>query len=540
MANRQGRGKSTAAAARRSRQNNHSHSLNNKKKNVNVTEEEYDDEEDEFWDELFMWLLKLLTVLSVALTTLLIYQSYMLGTVHYQGLSTTTTGATAGLISNGGPLSHNLIDPNHHHHHHHFGNDNDDWNIYLVEDRPSLTKSNHNDILAKKEADGSFTFSRPSVNTIPNDRHYPSPKMTNSFDSNSQNENHNHHNLHNLAGKTPPTLISTTNSADPLFDTTLNPLKTTVTTQVNNRYIDNDADLLRPNLNRKAGYSYKYYYYDEVEQTFSSLYTNVQENKSNHLYNDNNNNNGVSENSQYDLYNSQQHSMENNHHNHHPKQGPLPPKAQPSICRDNVNYGYSDYGSLKMAIDELNSRYESSMGQWFEYQAAMTEYELILFLHFSSNQPEGEIKVKKPPIPPLLPNELPMPDPIQICPGAVIQGRYNRASSFYQQTYQNPSTPSSSSPHPIPISGYNPMFTINAPHIWIQCENCSMESTSTHISFGQYARDVLIRGLSFSGATTGSLIFHSHGADVNFEDCSWTENTALGKTGAVADVNSTR
>jgi hypothetical protein len=94
---------------------------------------------------------------------------------------------------------------------------------------------------------------------------------------------------------------------------------------------------------------------------------------------------------------------------------------------------------------------------------------------------------------------------------------------------------------------------------------CAIDMAGTHLSFGPHARNVLIRGITFRGATTSSLTFHHHGADVRFEDCYWLYNSGgtvrhaapqgqqpggyddaygMGGTttttaGAVADLNST-
>ena len=94
---------------------------------------------------------------------------------------------------------------------------------------------------------------------------------------------------------------------------------------------------------------------------------------------------------------------------------------------------------------------------------------------------------------------------------------------------------------------------------------CTVDLPGTHFSFGPHAKNVLIRGITFRGATTSSLTFHHHGAEVSLEDCYWLYNsggvvntrngphanvnghdglmnTPPGSTttaGAVADLNST-
>merc|ERR1712154_114554 len=59
---------------------------------------------------------------------------------------------------------------------------------------------------------------------------------------------------------------------------------------------------------------------------------------------------------------------------------------------------------------------------------------------------------------------------------------------------------------------------INAEDIVIECDSCVIKVSGTHFSFGSQAKNVVLRGLTMMGATSSSLVFHSNGADANFED----------------------
>ena len=84
-----------------------------------------------------------------------------------------------------------------------------------------------------------------------------------------------------------------------------------------------------------------------------------------------------------------------------------------------------------------------------------------------------------------------------------------------------------------------PIF-INAENIVLECDGCTIEVGGSHFSFGPHAKNVLVRGITFRGAQTSSLTFYHDGCDAAFEDCYWYGNAGTGKSGAVADVNSTR
>lgn len=86
--------------------------------------------------------------------------------------------------------------------------------------------------------------------------------------------------------------------------------------------------------------------------------------------------------------------------------------------------------------------------------------------------------------------------------------------------------------------------TLQAPHVTVSCEGCIWKLKNRrgqyHLSFGSYARDVLLQGITFWGATASSLLLHQHGASVRVEDCLFLNNKAVGpQVGFVVDINST-
>jgi len=81
---------------------------------------------------------------------------------------------------------------------------------------------------------------------------------------------------------------------------------------------------------------------------------------------------------------------------------------------------------------------------------------------------------------------------------------------------------------------------INVPNLVLSCEGCMIDVGGSHLSFGPHAKDVVVRGITFRGAKSSSLVFYHSGADVAFEDCYWHDNAAVSnRLGGVADINST-
>lgn len=190
-------------------------------------------------------------------------------------------------------------------------------------------------------------------------------------------------------------------------------------------------------------------------------------------------------------------------------------KFHPAVCKDGQTYGYSDWFTLRSAVHELSNAYKYSVSRWGHYTAAMTEYEMIKFMHETNaeNNPEkGQELTIEPP--PQLPQHLIdlldyPPDPFAICPHATLRSQRH-----------------------LPIH-------IDAEDVVIECDSCVIEVSGTHFSFGSNAKNVIVRGLTLMGATASSLIFHRDGAEANFEDCYWVNNQGTGVHGAVADMNST-
>jgi hypothetical protein len=159
---------------------------------------------------------------------------------------------------------------------------------------------------------------------------------------------------------------------------------------------------------------------------------------------------------------------------------------QPTLCSDGITMGFQDWNTLKAAIREANSLSAEKFLRWNEYFAEGQEdafddkslyYEEDVFF--------------------------------TICPGTTLKARKG------------------------------PIY-INAENIVLECDGCTVDVDGTHLAFGPHARNVLVRGATFKGAQTSSLTFYHDGSEATFEDCYWFGNSGNGKSGAVADVNSTR
>jgi hypothetical protein len=162
--------------------------------------------------------------------------------------------------------------------------------------------------------------------------------------------------------------------------------------------------------------------------------------------------------------------------------------VRPSLCRDHRSLGFDSWSSLQDAVREANSLSVERFVRWSRYFAEAVDFAGV-FEDDSMYYEEDTI--------------------LPICPGSRLRARRG------------------------------PIF-INAPNLIISCEGCEVSVGGTHLSFGPHAKNVLIRGVTFRGATESSLVFFQHGAHVTFEDCAWFDNAAIsGRFGAVADVNST-
>lgn len=161
----------------------------------------------------------------------------------------------------------------------------------------------------------------------------------------------------------------------------------------------------------------------------------------------------------------------------------------PTLCPDGETIGFSDWNTLKSAIQEANRLSAENFlkyNQWiaqFDDEPPNTKRDPSLYYERDSF--------------------------FVICPDITLKARKG------------------------------PIF-INAENIVLECDGCTIDVGASHLAFGSHAKNVLVRGITFRGAQTSSLTFYQDGADAAFEDCYWYGNAATGKSGAVADVNSTR
>jgi hypothetical protein len=162
--------------------------------------------------------------------------------------------------------------------------------------------------------------------------------------------------------------------------------------------------------------------------------------------------------------------------------------VRPSLCRDHHSVGFDSWKTLQDAVREANSLSVERFVRWSRYFAEAVDFAGV----FEDDSMYYEEDI-------LLP----------ICPGSRLRARRG------------------------------PIF-INAPNLIITCDGCEVAVGGSHLSFGPHAKNVLIRGVTFRGATESSLVFFQHGSHVTFEDCAWFDNAAISdRFGAVADVNST-
>lgn len=167
-------------------------------------------------------------------------------------------------------------------------------------------------------------------------------------------------------------------------------------------------------------------------------------------------------------------------------------EIRPHVCSDGTSYGYDTYEELEEIMNEINSyshdRY-IAFDQFYEITAET----------FDGTFDDPNLYFDE---------EIFVP----LCPSSVLRRRRK-----------------------------GPALYVNAENVLVECENCIMEVKSgSHMIFGPFAQDVMIRGIHFKGATDTSVRFPYDGAEVYFEDCYFSENGSRGKhIGTVADVNST-
>jgi hypothetical protein len=167
-------------------------------------------------------------------------------------------------------------------------------------------------------------------------------------------------------------------------------------------------------------------------------------------------------------------------------------RMRPHLCRDGKTYGYDTYAELEKLLHEINEYSHERYIQWDSFYETAGESFVGVF-DDPSLYYEEEIFVT-------------------ICPQTVLRRRRGSRALY-----------------------------LNAETVLVECEGCRMEIKSgSHMIFGPYAQDVMVRGIHFVGATETSIRFPFDGAEVYFEDCFFSENKSTSKhIGTVADVNST-
>ena len=211
----------------------------------------------------------------------------------------------------------------------------------------------------------------------------------------------------------------------------------------------------------------------------------------------------------------------------------------PTLCSDGFTVGYDNWFLLRDAITEANSIAVEEFVHWSEYLAREGK--------------NGKNSAEAPPV-------YHPPEPFVICPGAILNQKspyrsllspfswahYTWSNIMYIIEYTGLLPSSSSTPKynipPRKRSHKNKKLSsilINAEDIVIECDMCTVDLPGTHFSFGPHAKNVLIKGITFRGATTSSLTFHHHGSDVSFEDCYWLYNSGglVPNRNAYANVN---
>jgi hypothetical protein len=160
----------------------------------------------------------------------------------------------------------------------------------------------------------------------------------------------------------------------------------------------------------------------------------------------------------------------------------------PKLCADGATWGFDSWSSLRSAIHLANKLSVEQFVRWSRFFADHEEFSGIF--QDDSLYYEQEIVIR-------------------ICPRATLRARHG------------------------------PIF-INAPNLILECDKCTVSIGSSHFSFGPNAKNVLIRGITFTKAWASSLVFFHNGAEVALENCNWLDNSAAhSRLGAVADINST-
>jgi hypothetical protein len=189
----------------------------------------------------------------------------------------------------------------------------------------------------------------------------------------------------------------------------------------------------------------------------------------------------------------------------------------PVVCADETTMGYDSWSSLQWALRDANvfsahrherwAAYFASVEQW---QIATTQRRATTHTHFSAHR---EFAV----LPTFDDDSMYYEEQLKftICPKTVL-----RANSY-------------------------PLF-IDTESVVLECSGCVITGGVSHISFGPEAKNTIIRGITFQRSSQTSLLFHHHGAEATFEDCTWiVKDGGRGRRqvasglGSIAHVNST-
>ncbi|KAL7456274.1 hypothetical protein ACHAWC_007795 [Mediolabrus comicus] len=193
-------------------------------------------------------------------------------------------------------------------------------------------------------------------------------------------------------------------------------------------------------------------------------------------------------------------------------------KFPPTLCPDGKTIGYDNWFTLRDAISEVNAIAAEEFLRYNEY----------LMINSQTTGGGGGGGEKNSNLPVYNP-----PEPFVVCPGVTLNqksiwGSILSPSYWVSSIYSLLSFGSSSSSStPTRAKSKNKLSSIfiNAEDITIECVMCTVDLPGTHFSFGPHAKNVKIKGFTFRGATSSSLTFHHHGADVHLEDCYWLWNT---------------
>jgi hypothetical protein len=159
----------------------------------------------------------------------------------------------------------------------------------------------------------------------------------------------------------------------------------------------------------------------------------------------------------------------------------------PKLCSDGTTWGFDSWDSLNDAVIEANILSVEKYVQWSRFFADVD---------FSGTFQDDHLYYEEELV-------------FKICPGTKLRAKQG------------------------------PIF-INTPNLIVECEGCVVSVGASHLSFGPNAKNVMIRGFTFTKAWSSSLLFFHNGAEVAFEDCLWYDNAAVNsRFGAVADINST-